>query len=160
MRAQRDFRMVVQVCAHTAEHPAILFRHGITDRVWQIQNRGAGFDGNLANLAKIINVRAARVFCGKLHFAHVLAAITNHRADRFERLLARHVQLHLQMQIGGRKENVQTGEGGGFQRFDRGVNILLLRAGQRGNRHGRELPSLPPEPLPGRPWRKSGSRLQ
>ena len=50
--------------------------------------------------------------------------------------VARHVQLHAQMQIRSSQKNMQPGSSRGFQRLNRGIHIVFTRARQRRNRHG------------------------
>ncbi len=76
------------------------------------------------------------VFRRKFHFADVLAAFFHHRADGFEALLARHVELHLEVQVRRRQENVHPRFCRGLERFRRGSNVFFARARQCRDRHG------------------------
>ncbi len=123
--AESNARRVTQVFAHAPEHRAVLFRNRVTHSVRQIQNGGAGIDRHA--------VRAAGIFGGELDFAHMLPSKTYHRADGFQRLLARDIQLRVKVQVRGREKNVQTWRGCGFQGLERRSDIFLFGAGERRN---------------------------
>src|SRR5216684_8789640 len=131
MSAQSDAIRIAQVFADLPEHCAIFLGHGIADGIGQVQHRRARIDGYAAHLTQELDIGAAGVFRGEFHFAHVLASETDHRRDGFERLLARHVQLHAKVQVGCRKKNVQPWGGGGFKRLNGGRDVFLFRARQR-----------------------------
>src|SRR5260370_7711170 len=105
--AESNARRVTQGFAHAPEHRAVLFRNRVTHSVRQIQNGSAGINRHAANLAKKINVRAAGILGGELDFAHTLPSKTYHRADGFQRFLARDVQLRVKVQAGGSAKNIQ-----------------------------------------------------
>src|SRR5258708_4208953 len=134
VRAQSNASRVPEVSPHAPEHRAVLFRTRVPPSVRQIQNGGAGIDRHAANMAKKINVRAAGILGGELDFAHMLPSKTYHRADGFQRLLARDIQLRVKVQVRGREKNVQTWRGCGFQGPERRSDIFLFVAAGRGNR--------------------------
>ena len=135
MGTQRNSLRITQKLANAAKHFAIFFGHSVAHRVWQIQNCSSGIDSGLADLTEIVDIGAAGVFGGKFHLSDLLPAVTNHRADGFKSLFARHVQLHLQVKVRGGKENMQTRGRREFERFDRCVNIELFCARQCCDRH-------------------------
>ena len=91
--AQRDSTCPVQILDDSAEHGPIFLRHGIPDRIGQIDGRGARIDGAPHCLAQEIDVGAAGVLSGKLNFRAPLASVAHVGRDGFQRLLARKPQL-------------------------------------------------------------------
>src|ERR1700676_3031431 len=159
VRAQRYPLRIAQMLAHLRKHLAIFFRHRVTHRIRQIQHRRPRVHRHLASLAQEPNIRAPRILGGKLHFRHAVPPVANHRANRFQRLRARHVQLHAQMQIRGRQENVQSRLNRRLQRIHRRIDILLLRARQRRDRHVAHFPRNRTHPFQVATRRNRKSRL-
>ena len=133
MRAQGDVPGIAEVLADLQKHRAVLFRHGVSDGVRQIQHGGAVFNGNLASLAEKLNLGSAGVFGGKFDLFDIITRQLNHGADGFERLLARQTQLSLQVQIRRGEKHVHARRLRGFQRFRSGQNVVPARAGKRGD---------------------------
>jgi hypothetical protein len=65
----------------------------------------------------------------------VLPAVSNHRADGFEGLFARHVQFDLQVQVGGSEKDVQTGRSCRGQCFHSCIDVGFFGSRQSGDRH-------------------------
>src|SRR6267143_487648 len=124
-----------KVFANSSEHCSVFFRHRISHGVRQIQDRCARIYRHTAHLTQKIDVRSPSILGGELHFAHMLPAVANHRADGFERLLPGHVQLHTKVQIGGCEEDMEARRGRRFQSFYCGAYIFLLGACECRNRH-------------------------
>ena len=59
----------------------------------------------------------------------------DHRADGFQRLLARHVQLGLQVQVRGSQKNVHAWIFRRLQRLGRRHNVVFASASQRRDGH-------------------------
>jgi hypothetical protein len=131
--AESNARRVAQVFAHAPEHRAVLFRDRITYCIRQIQNSGAGIDRHATNLAKKVNVRAPSILGGELDFLNMLPSKTYHRADGFQGLLTRDIQLRVKVQVRGREKNVQTRGGRRFQGLERRDDIFFFGAGERRN---------------------------
>src|SRR6202521_2214364 len=128
MRAERNALRIPQVFTDSGEHRSVLFRHRISHRVRQIQDRCARIHRHTAYLAQKIDIGSPGILGGELHFPHMLPTVANHRADGFERLLPGHVQLHTKVQIGGREEDMQAWRGRRFQSLYSGAYIFLLGA--------------------------------
>ena len=77
VRAQRDTVRAVQKFDHGPEHGGIFFRHRVTDRVRQINGRGAGPDGPADRFTQKMDIGTAGVFGGKFDFRAALARVTN-----------------------------------------------------------------------------------
>ncbi len=91
MRAENHVVRVAEMFAHSAEHGAVFFGHGVANSVGQIQDRRTVVDGDLASFAKEFQFGTAGVFGGEFHFGNKILGQLDHRADGFKRLLARHV---------------------------------------------------------------------
>ena len=139
MSAERNAVGIAEVFADLGEHRTVFFRHRVPHRVGQIQYGRARLHSGAADLAKKVDVGSSGVFGGEFHFAHVLAAMANHRGDGFERLLASHVQLYAKVQIGGGEKNVQSRGGGLFQCLDGRVHVLFFCASERRDGHGTDF---------------------
>jgi len=135
MRAERNSLRIPRYFANSSEHCSVFFRQRISHGVRQIQDRCARIYRHTAHLAQKIDVRSPSILGGELHFAHMLPAVANHRADGFERLLPGHVQLHTKVQIGGCEEDMEARRGRRFQSFYCGAYIFLLGACECRNRH-------------------------
>ena len=134
VRAQRDAFRAVQGLDHAAEHGRVFLGYGVADSVRQIDDGRARLHGGADGLAQEIDVGAAGVFGGKFNFRAALARIAHVRGDGFERLLARHAQLVVQVQVRRRQKRVQARMLRFREAFEGHVDVLLSGAGQR--RHG------------------------
>ncbi len=127
--AEHRFRMP-DTRANGAKHLRVFGRGGIANRVRQIDDRGARFNRGKNDFAKEVDIRAAGVFGGELHFLAMRLAETNHLDDAVEGFLARGAQLVFQVQIRGGEKKMQAGLRGGFESFERGIDIGLYRSGE------------------------------
>ena len=85
----------------------------------------------------VIVVGSGGVFGGKLHVIAVFTSQTNGSNRIVKNLLARFLQLELQVNVGGRDEGVDAWPLGVFERVGGGQDIGSIRAGQGGDRNPR-----------------------
>src|SRR5579875_562025 len=90
----------------------------------------ARFDGGADDLTKIVDIGAAGILRRKFHFFAMRFAEADHFDDAVKGFLARGAQFVFQMQIRSGKEKMQAGLGGGFESFQRGIDIGLYGAGE------------------------------
>ncbi len=79
----------------------VFFRHGIADRVRNVDGSRAFIDHGLHHLAEEIEIRPRGVFRRKLNVVAVRARQTHGFASRGNALLARHFQFGREMNIRG-----------------------------------------------------------
>src|SRR5579872_564927 len=140
MRTQSNPLRIIQMRAHLLKHRAIFVRHRVTDGVRQVQHGSPRIHRHLAYLAQKPNIRPPRILRRKLHFPHAVPSQPNHRPNRVQRLLPRHIQFHAQVQIRSRQKNVQPRSRRRFQSLNGSLHILLLSASQSRNRHAPDFP--------------------
>ena len=135
VRAPDDAVGARHVRAHVGEHLAELFGNRVAGGVGQIDDAGAGADDLGANLGHVIPVRARRVLAGELDIVEMLLGPRDRPGRGAQHVLASHVELVLEMDVGGRDENVDAGVARLVDRAQRCVDVFLASA--READHGR-----------------------
>ena len=126
--------------AHVSHHRGDLARRRVAHRIRQIHRGGAGGDDGLDDAAHVVEIRARGVFERELHVLAAPARIFHRFHRPLERLLARHAQLVLQMQVARGEERVDARTHRALHRLVGRVDILLERPAER--RHDRRLHRL------------------
>ena len=113
-----------------AHHAGKLVRHGIAHGIRQIDRSGTGVDGGLEDLAQKITVAAGAVLGGEFHIVRVAAGMTHRFHGGGQDFFAAHLELVLQVDVGGGDKGVDPGMGGMLDRSPGPVDIRLRSAGQ------------------------------
>ena len=117
------------------EHRVVLARHRVADRVGHIDRRGALVERDLDHLGHVLDVRARAVLRRELDVVGVLARLRDRRADLPLDVLARGLQLVLDVHVAGGEEGVNPRPLGVPDRLPGGLDVLLGRARQTAD-HG------------------------
>ena len=123
MRAPDDVVGARDVLAHVREHPAVLLGNRVAGGVGQVDDGGAGANHLGAHLNHEVPIAARRVLARELDVVEMLLRVRDRPGRRVEDVLARHVELVLQMDVGGRDEDVDA------------RMLRLVDRAQRRNRH-------------------------
>ncbi len=125
-----------------ADEAPELGRDGVAHRVRDVDRGGAGAHDRLVDLEQELRVGAGGVLGGELDLgvaAQLLAPVA-HPADGLgDGLLAGQLELVLEVDVGGRDEDVQVGPLGDADRLDRPLRIAVAAARQGGHRHALRL---------------------
>ena len=124
------------------EEVADLIGCRVANGIRQIDRRGSDDDDRLDDPAEKIDVGASRIFGGELHVVRIGSRQLDAVDRRLEALLARHVQLVLEMKIGGREEGVNPAARGARNRvagaFDVGSSTARQTGDDRAAHFGRD----------------------
>src|SRR6476660_7192585 len=115
-----------QIRDQTAE----LRRNGVTGGIRNINHSGAGANDFSKDLNQELRITARRVFSRELDIIGVLLGLGHRFHSRFEHLLTVHLQLVFQLIIGSGTESVNSGVFRLLHRFQRALDISVLRARQ------------------------------
>src|SRR5437868_87577 len=116
---------------HGAEDLLVLGREREAHRVRQIDRRGALLDRRCDHAAQVLEVGAARVFRRELDVVGVAAGPAHGGARQLETVVPADLELVLQVNVGGRDEDVDASPGGRAQRLAREIDVLVGAARQR-----------------------------
>ena len=119
----------------------VLVRHRVADRVGDVDRGRALLDRDLHDLGHELDVGAAAVLGRELDVVAVLLGVRDGRAGLADDVLARGLQLALDVDVGGRDEGVDARALGVLDRVPGGVDVLR-RACARGRRSPGPRPSL------------------
>ncbi len=104
--------------------------NGVADGVGDIQRGGAGFDHCFQHLAEIAHVGAGSVLRRELNLIAQGSRVADGLHCLTQRLLARNLQLELQMDIGRGQEDMDARPPGVAERFPSTINVLAGGARQ------------------------------
>ena len=118
---------------HVFNQLAHFVRRGIADGVRQVDDGRAVLDGGVDDLNQEIGIRAGRVLAGELDVAGILLGVLDHFCRARQHLFGRHFELILHVERRRGEENVDARVGSILDGFPCAVNVLLRRAGERGD---------------------------
>ena len=113
-----------------AEHLAVFPGNGKARRIGKIHRCGAGVDGGFNDLRQVMNVGSCGILGGKLDRIRILARELHrfHRPSKY--LITGHMELMLQVNIGGGDKDVNARPFGGANGFRTGFDIAFDAARQ------------------------------
>src|SRR4051812_10638497 len=116
--------------AQLADELAELLRHGVADRVRNVDGSGALLDHRFQHAAKEIDLRAAAVLRRELDVRAMLAREAYRELRLLVHLLRRHAQLLLHVQRARGDEGVDAPGPRVLQRIDAALDVAVVRAAQ------------------------------
>src|SRR5262245_24130284 len=114
-------------------------RHGVTDRVRNIQRGRASFNYCIQHFAKKIEVGTRSVLRRKLNVRTQRLRQLDGSPRLLQALLARHLELILKMNVGSREENVNARTSRTFQSAPSPLDILGYSTRQTANNRAPNL---------------------
>ena len=119
-----------------AQKVGVLVRHRVADRVGDVDRGRALVDRDLAHLGGELEVGPGGVHGRELDVVDVLLGVGHRRAGLALDVLARGLQLVLDVDVGGRDERVDARPLGVLDRIPGGVDVGHVRPGQAGDDRG------------------------
>src|SRR5581483_1851392 len=137
MSGNRCFLNSTHPLANVTDQVTELCRDRITNGVWDIQGRGSGLDYGFEHLKQKLRIGSGRILGRKFDVLTVSPRQSNRLGRLFQALLARDAELMGQMDIGGRKKDVNAWPDGSVQCLSRAFDIVLRGTRERGNNRTR-----------------------
>src|SRR5204863_8925366 len=122
------------------EHRGVLVRHRVTDRVRHVDRGRALVEGELDHLGHELAVRARAVLGRALHVVGVLLGVRTGGARLALYVVARGLELALDVDVARGDEGVNTWTLGVLHGVPGGVDVLAARAGQAADDRALDLP--------------------
>ena len=135
-----------------------LGRDRVADGVGDVDRGGPGADDRLVDLEEELGVGPGGVLGRELDLgvaAELLAAVADPADGLGEGLLAGQLELVLEVDVGGRDEDVEVGALGDLDRLDRLLGVAVAAAGEGGDR---DALGLLGDPVDGLPVARRGGR--
>jgi hypothetical protein len=143
-RPDRTVR-VGNALAQRAQQLPVLLRHGVANRVGDVDGRGAFGDHGLDHATQKIRIRAAAVLGRELDVVGEFARKPHGQLRLLEDLLRAHAQLFLHVQRRSGDEGMDALGGGRRERLGGARDVLVVGARQRTHRrildHGGDRPN-------------------
>ena len=134
---QRHVAQAGDELVHPRQERRVLLRHRVADRVGEIDRRGALVDGDLHDVGRELHVGAGAVHRRELDVLAQRARLGDRCPGQALDVLARGLQLVLDVDVRGRDERVDARPSGILDRLPRTVDVTRVRAGQA--RHDRSF---------------------
>jgi hypothetical protein len=127
---QHDVAQIRDRLVQTGQEIGVLQRHRVANRVGDVDRRRALVDRGLAHLGGEFELGAGRVHRRELDVIDVLLGVRDGGAGLPEHVLARALELVLDVDVRGRDEYVDPRPGGIADGVPGGVDVADVRAGQ------------------------------
>ncbi len=135
------------------EHRRVLVRHRVADGVGHVDRGRALVERDLDHLGHELHVRARAVLGRELHVVGVLARVRHGGARLALHVLARRLELALDVDVAGRDEGVDARALGVLDRVPGGVDVLGARCARARRSPGPRPRGRSPAPPRSRPAR-------
>ena len=145
MDGDHRLRTIWHLLANAANEPPEFLWHRIADRIGNIDRPGSCGNHRLDHFIEIGGIGTAGIHGRELHIVHVAPRPLHHFDRALLRLVARHSELMLQMDIRGREKRMDTDLGRPLQGLPGSIDILRPRPSQAANRRSLDLLRNPPD---------------
>src|SRR5687767_7732538 len=133
MTVRRQYRARADAAPGGGEHAFDVARQGVADGIRQIDRSCARVDGRFRNRAQELEIAARCIFSRELDVVAIGARVCDRRRDLLEALLPRDAQLVLEMDVGGRQEDVDARAGRVLQGAPGAIDVCRDGARQPGD---------------------------
>ena len=137
-------RAVWHLLANSTNEPAKFLWHRIADGIRNIDRPGPCGNHRLDHLIEIGGIGATGIHGRKLHIVHIAPRPLHHLDRALLRLVARHSELVLQMDIRSREKRMNADLRGPLQCLPGSIDILRARPRQAANRRSLDFLRDPP----------------